>query len=277
VCRVKEAPADTPPKELTVTLTNAERPFLLWLFARPNQSLETLLRALSSASAHGSGAAKWEVLLSRSRPEHAMTLDEFELARNGQGRPVFGSLERMDDGSDLAPVWLAKIFGQRPLPLNFDVPVPMEKIEETNEEARLEATLRAAQTNLNVSLACWNILQTQSGKAKPPQVALERLRLDPVKPEFRLGTDSRWEGKFLKVRLLLPVARPAGAAAYQAWMVTLTTPPSPELERLWSEFSTEDDSSPAAGGQIYNLKAVLEDIYRECLVFDRKVFLTYWP
>jgi hypothetical protein len=312
VRRVKESPADTPPKELTVTLTNAARPFLLWLFARPNQSLETVLSTISAsidpeqaappetnqiskiasdqngqtpkvALLQNEPAAKpsphWVVLLSRSRPQHTMTVAEFELTPKGPGRRVFGSLEPLDDGSELAPVWLAKVYGKKPLPFNFDVPVPMVKTDETNEVDRMETTWKATQNKLGVSLAAWSILTTNVpvGKTMTRQVVLERLRLDPMKPEFKLGANAHLEGDYVKLRLVMPVTRPASTTTYQAWMLTLTAPPSPEQESKWAQFSTEDDSSPSAGGCIYNLKSVLEDIHRECLVFDRKVFLTYWP
>src|SRR5262249_2002372 len=62
--RLRDAPVGTPPQEMMVTLTTNARPFLVWVFAQRNQSLEEFLARITRAPGRkANGSPEWDVLL----------------------------------------------------------------------------------------------------------------------------------------------------------------------------------------------------------------------
>ena len=271
--RLKDSPVGTPSQEMMVTITTNARPFLVWIFAQRDQSLPALWARISRGMG---GADEWDSLLPDIRPRHAATLTKYDLAPDGSdGRRVIASLETLS-ADQFNAISFGKIFGQRPVPFNFDIYVPARTVG-TNIKSDVEAAVQEARTNLTASLACWSVVST-NGPTKARNARLVPLRIPPGPPlQLKTVSPEQIDGDLIKARLILPTARPEQAGQYQAWLLTITSLLGPTWRSKWAQVSTDNDTSPVDGGRIYNLSAVLEAIQKDCLVVDRTVFVTYWP
>ena len=280
-------PVNSDPDDLLVSIDTNNRPFLLWVFVQPGQTLGTptgsfgkLERLLGSGTEQG--GPSWKVLLAQGR-----STDHFELV--GKSLPRMGNFDQVGDISklyDLAPDGFAPtMVGDVYLSAGGSVRFNLD----SRHNGLLAVDDSARNTHADVKLNTWELCLDQSN-----HVHLANLVGLPPVQQWRSYTNataisggSGGAGSTSGIisnsisRLELSQSRPKLSATNRlgliAWMVTLTPETSSSQRETWAAISTDNDAREDQGDRIYHLNEYLEVLNEDCLVDDRFVFFTYWP
>jgi hypothetical protein len=150
------------------------------------------------------------------------------------------------------------------VPLQFDIRLDRTKWpwSSTDEQSVQDFMLR-----LQPELQAWRV-DTPSDST----VTLEPVALNGRKGMITVSADS---SQHLNARLVLPIEMPA-ARQHTAWVLTLRPDPVSASWLIPDDYTTPDDTDPAACSRVLNLEPLLRRILQDHYIPARRFFLTEW-